>query len=559
MPLVRKGKKPLGQYLVERGVISTDQLQAALQEQRKTGLYLREVLLKLGFAREEDILGFFEEELNIPRVNLSDYSVDQSIIELIPEKLARRYRTVPLFRIKDTLTVAMEDPLNVIAIDELGSVTGMEIDPCISTSEDMSLALRRYYGGDSELSLDGEEGTEEGKVIKFVQEMIRQAVDEKASDIHIEPDADVLRVRFRVDGVLKEVTSQPKSVHPAVASRIKVLSDLDIAEKRLPQDGRFQMKIQDRILDLRVSTFPTIHGENVVLRVLDKKSAVLRLDDLGLSLRDLEVLTSMIAKPNGMILVTGPTGSGKTSTLYAVLQKINTIDRDIATLEDPVEYILPMIRQTQINEDVGLTFAKGLRSLVRQDPDVIMVGEIRDRESAEIAVRSALTGHLVLSTVHTNDAVGAIVRLLDMGVEPFLLASSLLGIVAQRLLRRICPRCKEPYSLPGKTAAELGLSPETRFFAGKGCRRCGETGYSGRLAIFEVVEVNEALRNMVVGGADMEAIRAAARKGGTRSLREDGIDKAMKGLTTVDEVIRVTKAEYVPEQPVPVGGSRPNP
>jgi type IV pilus assembly protein PilB len=552
MPVVRKGKKPLGQYLVEKGIVTQEQLRAALEEQRKSGLYLREVFQKLGFVKEDDILSFFEDELNIPRVSLSDYSVDPEIIKLVPEKLARRHRLIPLFRIKDTLTVAMEDPLNVIAIDEVGSATGMDIDPCICTHEDINLALKRYYGAGGSLDIidpavreDLKAEDAENRIIKFVEEIIKKATEEKASDIHIEPDEDKLRIRFRVDGVLKEVSVQPKSIHPAVVSRIKVLSDLDIAEKRLPQDGRFQMQLEDRVLDLRVSTFPTVQGENVVIRVLDKKNAVIKLDDLGLEQRDLDVLRSMIVKPNGIILVTGPTGSGKTSTLYAALQEINTLDRNIATLEDPVEYMLPYVRQTQVNEDVGFTFARGLRSLVRQDPDVIMVGEIRDRESAEIAIRSALTGHLVFSTLHTNDAIGAIARLVDMGIEPFLIASSLIGVIAQRLLRRICARCSEPYDIPRDSLAalQIELKDGDDVRKGKGCMLCSNTGYRGRVAVFEILQVTEEIKKAVLENASFDRMKALARKTGMRTLREDAVSKALRGITTIEEVLRMTKDE----------------
>ncbi len=544
----------MGQYLVEKGLITQDQLRSALEEQRKTGLYLREVFQKLGMVKESDILAFFEDELSIPKVSLSDYSMDAAIIKLVPEKLARRYRVIPLFLIRDTLTVAMEDPLNVIAVDELGAVTGMDIDPCVCSKDDVSLALKQFYGGtgaleqfDARIKKDAlSDGATENKIIKFVDSIITQAAEEKASDIHIEPDSDDMRIRFRVDGILKEVSVQPKAIHPAVVSRIKVLSDLDIAEKRLPQDGRCRMDLEDALLDLRISTFPTVHGENVVIRVLDKKNSTLSLSDLGLSPRDSDLLRSMILKPNGMVLVTGPTGSGKTSTLYAALQEINTLDRDIATLEDPVEYMLPYIRQTQVNEEIGLTFAKGLRSLVRQDPDVIMVGEIRDRKSAEIAIRSALTGHLVFSTLHTNDAVGAIARLLDMGVEPFLITSSLVGVMAQRLVRKICPRCKEPYNLPAKTlkSMNINLNGDQQIFHGKGCLQCENVGYKGRAAVFEILEVNEEIKKAVLDCASFEHIKKLAKENGMRSLREDAFAKALDGVTTLEEVIRVTKPEF---------------
>ncbi len=550
MTEIAVGKKRLGQWLLDHGLITAEQLREALDEQRRTGLYLREVLDRLGLVDESHIIRFFEEELGIPAVQLSDYDVDDEIIALVPEKLARRYRVVPLFRIRDTLTVAMEDPLNVLAIDELAAETGLDIDPCVATRSSITAALRRYYGTESRLDVfggaaDGESGDVERRVVDFVETMIRQAAEDNASDIHVEPDGDVMRVRFRVDGVLREVARQPLSVHPAVVSRIKVLAELDIAERRLPQDGRFQVDLGDRPVDLRVSTFPTVHGENVVMRLLDKKHAVLSLDELGLAGRDREVVERLIHKPNGMILVTGPTGSGKTTTLYAILQTINTPSRNIQTLEDPVEYILPMIRQTQINEEIGLTFARGLRALVRQDPDVILVGEMRDADSAHIGIRSSLTGHLVLSTLHTNDAAGAIARLADMGVDAFLVASSLLGVIAQRLVRRVCPNCREPVDLPEAAARVIGveLTGQETWYAGRGCPRCNDTGYSGRVAIYEILEVGRELRDAVVRGESAEVLRDIARRDGMRTLREAAVARALEGETSVEEVLRVTRLE----------------
>jgi type IV pilus assembly protein PilB len=550
---VQSGKKKLGQYLLDKGLINQDQLRTALDEQRRTGLYLREVFLKMGHVTDEHLIAYHEEELLIASVNLSDYNIEETIIRLIPEKLARRYRVVPLFLIKQSLTVAMEDPLNVLAIDEISAETGYDIDACVSTRTGVTQAIKRYYGTESKLDMfdDAMEGKSlEGRsidrqVIEFVDTMISQAVEEKASDIHLEPDEHVMRVRFRIDGILREISTQPPIVHNAVVSRIKVLSELDIAERRLPQDGRFQANAKGHAIDLRVSTFPTVHGENVVLRILDKRNAMLALEDLGFERDERVVMERLISKPNGILLVTGPTGSGKTTTLYAVLQKINKPEVNIQTLEDPVEYLLPMIRQTQVNEEIGLTFARGLRALVRQDPDVIMVGEIRDQQSAEIAIRSSLTGHLVLSTIHTNDAVGALARLIDMGIDPFLLASSLLGVVAQRLVRRICSQCKNEFAVPEQSLKSLNiqLNGDEKWYRGDGCETCNQTGYRGRVGVYEILEFSRGLRNAVMEGKSLETIREIAKKSGMCSLRDSALDKARQGLTTVEEVLRVTKLD----------------
>jgi len=546
-------KKRLGQWLLDEGLIDTEQLRTALEEQRRSGLYLRDVFDRLGIVDEQHIIRFFEQELMIPAVKLGDYDVDDEIIQLVPEKIARRYRAIPLFRIRDSLTVAMEDPLNVLGIDEIAAETGLDIEPCVATRKGITASLRRYYGSESHLEVFDRDLTDEAiagmeidrQVIDFVSTMVRQAVEDNASDIHIEPDAGAMRVRYRVDGVLREVAKQPLAVHPAIVSRIKVLSDLDIAERRLPQDGRFHMELDDRAIDLRVSTFPTVHGENVVLRVLDKKNAILALSALGFDPGEHETIERLIHKPAGMILVTGPTGSGKTTTLYAVLQTINTPNRNIQTLEDPVEYILPLVRQTQVNEEIGLTFARGLRALVRQDPDVILVGEIRDRESAEIGVRSSLTGHLVLSTLHTNDAAGAIARLVDMEVDRFLIASSLLGVVAQRLVRRICNNCRRPVDVPEAVLNGLNvrLRGDETWYEGAGCLQCNDTGYRGRVAAYEILELNRALRTAILDEESPEQIRDIARKAGARSLREAAVAKAASGLTSIEEVLRVTKLD----------------
>jgi type II secretion system protein E len=386
-----------------------------------------------------------------------------------------------------------------------------------------------------------EKEAEQAPVVKLVNMILIQAVKDKASDIHIEPDEDKLRVRFRIDGILHEVSTPPKNLQGVVISRIKILSKMDIAESRKPQDGRMQLRMENKRLDVRVNSFPTIHGENIVMRLLDKSSVLLGLQDLGIAGKDFEELNKLIHLPYGIILVTGPTGSGKTTTLYSSLATINSMELNIITVEDPVEYELPLIRQTQVNPKAGLTFATGLRAILRQDPDVIMVGEIRDKETADIAVQASLTGHLVFSTLHTNDAPSALPRLIDMGVETFLLATSIYGILAQRLVRAICKDCKEPYQPTAELLKELGIKEKAAFYKGKGCPACKGSGYAGRMGIYELLIMSEQLRKMVVARASTDEIRAEARKEGMRTLREDGLEKAKAGITTIEEVLRVTE------------------
>jgi type IV pilus assembly protein PilB len=559
------GRKPLGQSLVAEGHLSREGLARALEEQRRTGQALREVLLRLDLVSEEAILGYYEEQLGIPRMDLTTYVLEPEIVRLVPERVARQYKLVPLFRIGRTLTIAMVDPLDVVALDEVKLATGLnEIDVVVSPETQIRDAIDRYHplGGGLEVYVreqDQKQGAlvipaaarpeEDGPVIRFVNAAVQQAVREGASDLHFEPDESNLRIRYRVDGILREASIQSKSIHPSVVSRVKIMAQLDIAERRLPQDGRARVGILGKDYDLRVSTFPTIHGENVVIRILDKSSAFLSTSDLGLAPEPLHELTRLIERPNGIVLVTGPTGSGKTTTLYSCIGRINSVERNIVTLEDPVEYHLPSIRQTQVDPDVGLTFSRGLRALLRQDPDVIMVGEIRDAETAEIAVRSALTGHLVLSTLHTNDAAGALPRLLDMKIEPFLLSSAMLGVVAQRLVRRVCEKCKRPCAPPPEALAELGGDAvRGSFVEGAGCLACGQTGYRGRIGIFEVLRVTDEIRDRIAARASTEEIGRAARRGGMVPLREDALRKAADGLTTVQEVIRVTRKEALSDQ-----------
>jgi type IV pilus assembly protein PilB len=552
------GRKPLGQTLLEQEHLTQDGLSRALDEQRRSGSALRDVLLRLDLVDEEAILAYYEEQLGTPRVDLTTYVLEPDVVRLVPDRVVRQYKLIPLFKIGNVITIAMVDPLDIVALDEVKQATGLEVDVVVSTEAQIGEAVEKHFplgGGGLDqlireqvprLGLDTATRPEEdGPVIRFVNALIQQAVREGASDLHIEPDESNLRVRLRVDGVLRDASLQSKAIHPSVTARIKVMASIDIAERRLPQDGRARLDVMGKSYDLRISTIPTIHGENIVIRILDKSSALLDISELGFAPGPLALLKRLIERPNGIVLVTGPTGSGKTTTLYSCIHEINTVYRNIVTLEDPVEYHLPAIRQTQVDPDVGLSFARGLRALLRQDPDVIMVGEIRDGDTAEIAVRSALTGHLVLSTLHTNDAAGALPRLLDMKIEPFLLSSAMAGVIAQRLVRRACEKCRRPCTPPAETLAELGLEPggTHRFVEATGCMACGQTGYRGRMGIFEVLEVTDEIRSLIADRANAEELFRAARRGGMRSLRDDAIRKAAEGLTTIEEVFRATKRD----------------
>ena len=555
--MVDRVRKPLGQILVEQGLLSPEDLRRALEEQSRSSVSLREVLLQQNLVSEHALVDYYER-LGITHVDLSTYRIEPDVVRLVPGTLCRSRKVIPLFKIMETLTVAMADPLDIVAIDEVQKASGLQVDVVASSQAQILEAVQRHcaLGGNYDehaasrasggSDADGPlaRSIEDGSVVRLVDVLLQHAIREGASDIHIEPDELHLRVRFRVDGVLREASVQPKSLHAPAVSRVKVMAQMDIAERRLPQDGRAQMEVLGKPYDLRVSTFPTIHGENVVLRILDKSSAQLGMEELGLGPGPHELLERMIERPNGVVLVTGPTGSGKTTTLYACIHQINTHERNIMTLEDPVEYHLPLIRQTQVDPDIGLTFARGLRAILRQDPDVIMVGEIRDPESAEIAVRAALTGHLVLSTLHTNDAAGALPRLLDMEIEPFLLSPAMIGVVAQRLLRRVCAKCSAPAEPPARLAAELGLEPGNGpFVCGAGCVACRHSGYRGRAGIFELLPVSDAIRDLISSRAPAEEIARRARRDGMQTLREDALRKAAEGITTLEEVMRVTQPD----------------
>ncbi len=545
--------------LLKEGLITQEKLEQARAETKRTGLSMGNALEKLGFIAYEDIVKIQATALGLPYMDLSDYIVDGKLVDLIPEEIAKKYKAVPLFKISDTLTVGMIDPQDIEAIDNIRQVSKVEmVEPVLVSERGIQRVLDSYYGGgkvdEIVRSMNQPKAPEKGAkflgkpieetpVIDLVNLMIAQAVKDRASDIHLEPEEDSLRVRSRIDGLLRESVVIPKKLQGAIISRIKILSKLDIAENRKPQDGRISIKLENKDLDIRVSTFPTVHGENVVLRLLDKSSLLLGLKELGMFEKDLEIFKKLIRRPNGIILVTGPTGSGKTSTLYAALAVINSIEKNIITIEDPVEYELPLIRQTQVTPLAGITFANGLRGILRQDPDIIMVGEIRDKETADVAIQAALTGHLVFSTLHTNDAPSALTRLIDMGVEPFLASSSVIGIVAQRLIRLICDKCKEPYQPSDDVLKELGLKARTKFYRGKGCPKCQNTGIKGRMGIFELLVISEEIRTLIDAKKSADEIGRKARELGMKTLRDDGLVKVRDGLTTLEEVLRATEVE----------------
>jgi len=551
--------------LIKKGIVSKQQFESAREESKNKGLPINKVLISKGIVKEKDIASVISERLGIPFMDLSDYLIDADVIKLVPESIAQRYKLIPLFKIGQTLTVAMADPQDINAMDQVRLKSGCEIDAVLATETDIKNAMDQYYGtsggveevikqmnevkrsasvapaSDKELA----KMAEDAPVVKLVNMIIIQAVTEKASDIHIEPDEKVLRVRYRVDGILHEVPKPPKDLEAAIISRVKVLASMDIAERRKPQDGRIMMKMQGKDIDMRVSCFPTVYGENIVIRLLDKTSLLLGLSELGMRPEMHKTFDKIIRKPFGIMLVTGPTGSGKTTTLYAALNTINSEEKNIITIEDPVEYQISMIRQTQVNPKAELTFASGLRSILRQDPDVIMVGEIRDSETAEIATQAALTGHLVFSTLHTNDASGAITRLADMGIEPFLISDAVIGVLAQRLVRVICPKCKEKLVPTDATLKDLKLkrSDDLALYHGKGCAKCKDTGYVGRVGIYELLVIDDELRKLIIAKAPADQIKAKAVELGMKTLYEDGIAKALEGITSVEEVLRVAREE----------------
>ncbi len=559
MALPQQKRKMLGEMLIAEGLLTPEQLDHSLAEQRRHGGRIGAILKGLGYVTQEGIIKTLGRQMGIPHQALSTIIIDADVIKLVPELLARRHQAIPLYKKENTLTLAMVDPLNVVAVDDIARVTGLEIQPVVSTEQDVMRAIEHQYGMGSTIeeavknlepyedqqetqSVQMERLAEETPVVKFVTTIITQAVHEGASDIHIEPDAEVLRVRHRVDGLLREITTAPKGLQGGVISRVKIMADMDISERRAPQDGRIEMKVGERDIDLRVSTLPTIFGEKVVMRILDKRQGVVKLSELGFSPSTYQAVSQLVERPYGLFLVTGPTGSGKTTTLCAALNTINTIARNIVTIEDPVEYQMKIISQVQVNVKAGVTFASGLRSILRQDPDVIMVGEIRDRETATIAIQAALTGHLVFSTLHTNDAPGAVGRLIDIGVEPFLIASSLLGVIAQRLVRKVCLTCRKPDALPPKVFEGVILEENTvKPMKGTGCAGCRNTGYNGRVGLYELLIPNDAIRELIIDRASGARMKAEALRAGYVPLRQAGLAKVATGLTSLEEVYRVTQ------------------
>jgi len=567
--------KSLGALLVDNKVITQEQLNQALDRQREKGGLLGDVIVEMGLASEVQVLGALAQQLNIPHLTPDEVIfIDPEVIRLVPDRIARQCMAIPLSIRDNTLTVAMVNPFDIIAIDDLRTITKYKINTAIISKSGLETLLNRFYGtGGPESSLEDvlkdvsethlelkreldeerevnlerlREQVEEAPIVKLVDYIISNAINERASDIHIEPQEKRLNIRYRIDGVLHDIISPGKALQMAICSRIKIMSNMDIAERRLPQDGRFTIKQGE--VDLRVSTLPTVFGEKVVMRLLEKGALSLDLDSLGFADDQLGIFRRYIKNPHGMVLLTGPTGSGKTTTLYSALTEIKSSQTNIVTVEDPVEYQIKGIYQVQANPKIGLTFANGLRYILRQDPDIIMVGEIRDLETAEMAIRSALTGHLVFSTLHTNDAVGTIVRLINMGVEPYLVCSSLHLAVAQRLVRRICPQCKESYKPSKEVLRSLGIDGKPMqkgllFYHGKGCRRCKDTGYFGRTAICEMLEMKGLVRNSILNGADIDGIRQVAIEMGMTTLRENGLQKVRDGITTPEEVLRATIEE----------------
>lgn len=542
----------LKELLLESNLLNSTELEKAVEEGQKLKRPLDQIILDMHLLDKESLYKIISQKFGIEYKDLSNFEVSQEALQIFPEDLARSTKAVPIAVKDGVLYIAMEDPTNIALIDQIQLFTNYPIEVYLSTHEDVSKALgiayKKEVGGDLFAELKNVK-EEEGKalsqttsVVKIVDLIVTQASRDRASDIHIEPEGDFLRIRFRIDGVLYEIPSPPKEWEAAIISRIKVLSGMDIAESRIPQDGHFQARIDEKIVDFRVATLPTIHGENVVMRLLDTASITIGLERLGFTTyEDLKKYEELISRPYGIILSTGPTGSGKTTTLYSALTRINTMDRNIITLEDPVEYRLSLVRQVQINVKAGIAFATGLRAILRQDPDVIMVGEIRDLETARMAVQASLTGHLVFSTLHTNDAASSVARLVDMGVEQFLIAASLTGVMAQRLVRLICPQCKEAYQPSKATFKKWDLEDkkDLQVYRGKGCQECKGTGYRGRTGIYELMVVDDELGNMINQGASTIVLRKCAQEKGMRLLWEDGKVKIQQGLTTFEEVARV--------------------
>jgi type IV pilus assembly protein PilB len=566
----------LGEILIKESLITQEQLQKALEHQRTNGGKLGSCLAKLGYITDDDITGVLSRQYGVPSINLKFYEIDPTVIKLIPQDTATRYQVIPLSRVGSVLTIAMTDPTNVFAMDDIKFMTGFNVEPVVASESAIAEAIARFYGAsnaqqedlsrmmselvdeEQDVELAAEEAemdasalervAEEAPIIKLVNMILTNAVKMGASDIHVEPYELEMRVRYRVDGVLQTVMTPPMRVKDAITSRMKIMAKLDIAEKRLPQDGRIMIKYKadgkKKELDFRVSSVPTLYGEKIVLRLLDKENLRLDMTKLGFEAESLAKFERNILRPYGMVLVTGPTGSGKTNTLYSSVAKLNTVETNIMTAEDPVEFQLQGVNQVQMKEQIGLNFAAALRAFLRQDPNIILVGEIRDFETAEIAVKAALTGHLVLSTLHTNDAPSTISRMMNMGIEPFLVATSVNLICAQRLVRRICANCKEELDIPEQALIDAGYSPEeakkTKIYHGKGCSTCNKGGYKGRAGLYEVMEITDELKELILVGASALELKKKAVETGMITLRRSGLIKVAAGVTTLEEVLRET-------------------
>ncbi len=559
--------KRLGEMLVSAKLISEAQLSQALQEQKMNGGRLGSQLVKLGYISEDDLINFLCVQYGVPAVNLRDFKIDEQVATLIPTDLVNKYLTIPINRVGSTLIVATCDPTNISAIDDIKFITGYNVEIVVASETVLKETIEKLFDSsnmledvlstfdDNELELVQEEEdlnvselkkeTEDAPVIRLVNHILVDAIRKGASDIHLEPYEKIFRVRYRIDGVLYEVMKPPMKLKNAITSRVKIMSELDIAERRLPQDGRIKMKVgKGKTMDFRVSVLPTLFGEKIVLRLLDQSNLQLDMTKLGFEETPLEQVKEAIYQPFGMVLVTGPTGSGKTTTLYSALSELNKTSDNIMTAEDPVEFNLQGVNQVQIREKINLTFASALRSFLRQDPDIILVGEMRDLETAEISIKAALTGHLVLSTLHTNDAPSTVTRLINMGVEPFLIVSSLNLVLAQRLARKLCPNCKEPEDIPVKALIQSGMkedvAAEAVCYSGRGCNDCNNTGYKGRIALYEVMPMTDALKTAVVDGANTIELKEMAIKNGMKTLRQSGLSKVLEGVTSFREVLRVT-------------------
>jgi len=562
----------LGDLLVADGLLTAEQLKKALAEQKGSPEKIGSVLVRLNFVNEDQLIGFLSRQYGVPSITLAQLEIESDVMKLVQAPIARKYEVIPVRKMGNSLALAMADPTNVFALDDISFMTNLQVLPLVASQTAIKKAIDRNYEskteaistvlsdmqtdlGNVEVVEDGEEGAkvdvfelkesaDEAPVVKLVNMVLVDAIQKGASDIHFESYEKIFRIRFRMDGVLHEMLAPPKRLESAILSRLKIMSNLDIAERRMPQDGRIKLRYNTREIDFRVSTLPTIFGEKAVLRILDKDALKLDMTQLGFDEWSLEKFSAVIRQPYGMVLITGPTGSGKTTTLYSAIHTINSPDVNIMTAEDPVEYNLKGVNQVQINEGIGRTFSAALRSFLRQDPDVILVGETRDLETAQISIRAALTGHLVFSTLHTNDCPSTIARLLDMGIPPFLVASSLLLLLAQRLGRKVCRACREPYDADEESLVPYGHVPsgkgKVQFYKGKGCATCNFTGMKGRVAIYEVMPISEELRDAILKNASTAELRSMAQSQGMRSLRQAGLMKVIEGTTTVEEVLRVT-------------------